>query len=338
MIVYNGVSLTFFQDDGFQLLNGIFAKNLEIQLGCQAICSMVLKKLEQEKSKLKESLSGALVSIKFDGVTRLRSHFLGISVQYYHEEHGLTVKTLALVDTEANHTSSHMKEILLDTLKQFNISKQQVLACVVDNASNMTRTVELLNEDEGDEDDDEEIKDIQDSLSIDHTIYHMRCAEHTLQLGIYDVLKKGRAEKFLTKLRKLAQHLRLPHTDGILKRRANKGMLIDMPTRWGSTFLMLQRLADLKCFVQDLGSHESYLTKSKWAEVKMIVEVLQIPHAATIFFKNKISLRKNACFIGEKSCLNWRSWITIWLLLLPSPCNHAKSFYCGKRLSWQLFG
>ena len=299
MIVYNGVPLTFFQEDGFQLLNGTFAKNLEIQLGRQAIRSMVLKKSEEEKSKLKESLSGALVSIKFDGVTRLRSHFLGISVQYYHEEHGLTVKTLALVDTEANHTSSHLKEILLDTLKQFNISKQQVLACVVDNASNMTRTVQLLNEDEGDEDDDEEIKDIQDSLSIDHTIYHMRCAEHTLQLGIRDVLKKGRAEKFLTKLRKLAQHLRSPHTDGILKRRANKGMLIDMPTRWGSTFLMLQRLADLKCFVQDLGSHESYLTESEWTEVKMMVEVLQIPHAATIYFQ-KQDLTPGECL------LHWR--------------------------------
>ena len=77
----------------------------------------------------------------------------------------------------------------------------------------------------------------------------MRCAEHTLQLGIRNVFKKGRAEKFLTKLRKFAQHLRSPHTDGILKRSANKGMLIDMPTRWGNTLLVLQRLADLKCFV-----------------------------------------------------------------------------------------
>ena len=34
----------------------------------------------------------------------------------------------------------------------------------------MTWTVQLLNEDEGDEDDDEEIKQIQDLLSIDHTI------------------------------------------------------------------------------------------------------------------------------------------------------------------------
>ena len=77
----------------------------------------------------------------------------------------------------------------------------------------------------------------------------MRCAEHTLQLGIRDVIKKGPAEKFLRKLRKLAQHLRSPHTDKILKRRANKRMLIDMFTRWENTFLTLQQLADLKCFV-----------------------------------------------------------------------------------------
>ena len=101
---------------------------------------------------------------------------------------------------------------------------------------------------------------------------------------------------------------------------------------------MLQRLADLKSFVQDLGSHESYLTESEWAEVKMMVKVLQIPHVATIYFQ-KQDLNPGECLLyWEKSCLNWRSWITIWIPLLPPPCNHAKSFYCSKRLSWQLFG
>ena len=52
----------------------------------------------------------------------------------------------------------------------------------------MTLIVQLLNEDE---DDDEEIEEILVSLSIDHTICHMRCAEHTLQLGLCDVLKRA---------------------------------------------------------------------------------------------------------------------------------------------------
>ena len=71
----------------------------------------------------------------------------------------------------------------------------------------------------------------QSQFTLGKQSSEMRCAEHTLQLGIRDVLKKGRSDKFLTKLRKIAQHLRAPHTDGILKRRAGKGMLIDMPTR-----------------------------------------------------------------------------------------------------------
>ena len=77
-----------------------------------------------------------------------------------------------------------------------------MLACVVDNASNISRTVQLLNEDEEDEDEDEEIEEIQDLLSIDHTIYHMRCAEHTLQSGVRDVLKKRASSKVFNKTSK----------------------------------------------------------------------------------------------------------------------------------------
>ena len=76
-------------------------------------------------------------------------------------------------------------------------------------------------------------------------------------------------------------------------------MLIDMSACWGSTFLTLQPLADLKCFVQDLSLHESYLTESEWAKVKMVVEVLQIPHAATIYFQ------KQDLTLGER-LLHWR--------------------------------
>ena len=61
-------------------------------------------------------------------------------------------------------------------------------------------------------------------------------------------------------------------------------MLIDMAIRWENTFLVPQRLADLKCFVQDLASNESYFTESEWVEVKMMVEVLQIPRESNNIF------------------------------------------------------
>ena len=74
-----------------------------------------------------------------------------------------------------------------------------------------------------------------------------------MQLGIRDVLKKGQAETFLTKSRKLAQHLRSPHTDGILKRRTNKGMLKDMPKE--------QNLSSQKRLSQNLSkSQKTFLS------------------------------------------------------------------------------
>ena len=62
---------------------------------------------------------------------------------------------------------------------------------------------------------------------------------------------------------------------------------------------MLERLVDSKCFVQDLGLHESYFTESEWAEIKMMVEVQRIPYAATIYFQ-KQDLTPGECL------LHWR--------------------------------
>ena len=96
---------------------------------------------------------------------------------------------------------------------------------------------------------------------------------------------------------------------------------------------MLQQLADLKCFVQDLGSHESHLTKSEWAEVMMIVEVLEIPHAATIHFQ-KQDLTPGECL------LHWREVMFKLEKLdnnlasaLATALQSRHEFYCGKRLS-----
>ena len=63
----------FIEGDGLKLLNCDFAKSIGILLGRDANCEIILKRAIEEKKKLKNELSEALVSIKFDGVTRLRS-------------------------------------------------------------------------------------------------------------------------------------------------------------------------------------------------------------------------------------------------------------------------
>ena len=84
-------------------------------------------------------------------------------------------------------------------------------------------------------------------MTIDHSIHQMRGAEHG-NLGFEMYWKEG-GLKIFTKLWKIAPHLCSSHTDGILKHRPGKEMLIDMSTRWKSTFVMLQKLVNLKAFV-----------------------------------------------------------------------------------------
>ena len=150
--------MTHFQGKGFQKLNGKVASDLEVSLGREAVRAMVLEKARFQKEELKKQLAGAIVFLKFDAATRLRNNFLGINVQFFDKENGLTVKNLALMDMHARHDAEHTKDLVKETRKKFGIEKSNVLACVVDNATNMTKTVRLMNQDstEVEEQDDEE--------------------------------------------------------------------------------------------------------------------------------------------------------------------------------------
>ena len=118
MVCYNGVSLTFFSDQGFKLLNGKLAQSLGVVLGQDSIRQLILEKVHIEKQMLSSAVKHKLVFIKFDGVNRSRSHYLGINIQYFDKENGITpVKCLELVNTDAKHDSSHVKNLINKTNK-----------------------------------------------------------------------------------------------------------------------------------------------------------------------------------------------------------------------------
>ena len=84
-------------------------------------------------------------------------------------------------------------------MQQFGIAKENILCLVVDNASNMTKTIEHINEDDPEvesdtpqdeaADESEDYDGIEDDCAMRVNIHHMCCAVHTLQLAIKDGLK-----------------------------------------------------------------------------------------------------------------------------------------------------
>ena len=106
-------------------------------------------------------------------------------------------------------------------MQQFGIAKENILCLVVDNASNMTKTIERLNEDDPEvesdtpqdeaADESEDYDGIENDCAMRVNIHHMRCAVHTLQLAIKDGLKLPNCDKLLTKTRHIVTKLRSPN-------------------------------------------------------------------------------------------------------------------------------
>ncbi|XP_071057018.1 uncharacterized protein [Onthophagus taurus] len=182
-----------------------------------------------------------------DACTRQRTNYFGINVQFVDDNDKICINTIAVKDTKAQHGSDFLKTLIIDVLREYDIKFQQILSIVTDNASNMKTTIDKLNLDESlqnhrsndDNVDDEEIViDLETeeteyiALASQLKINHMRCAAHTLQLAIRDGLKEVHATQLIGKIRNIVVILRNPKIDGLLKRKAGKGAIIDQSTRW----------------------------------------------------------------------------------------------------------
>ena len=111
---------------------------------------------------------------------------------------------------------------------------------------------ELENEDDNDFMDINEI-DFVELLPFHSTVLGgTRCAAHTLQLAIKDFFNIEQVKTLTEKGREMAVHLRKPSFIRILRTLKKKMPILDCPTRWGSTYLMLVRLQEYQEISEDI--------------------------------------------------------------------------------------
>jgi len=129
---------------------------------------------------------------------------------------------------------------------------------------------------------DEAINAVEDSVSA-LQLTHMKCAAHTLQLAIHDGLKSGPIKSLIGTCRAIAKEARTPKIHRRILDRGLKGALIDQETRWGSIYLMIERLLELKDCLQDLADMDEKLriTTYRWKQIAELKEILQKPFEVT---------------------------------------------------------
>ena len=111
----------------------------------------------------------------------------------------------------------------------------------------------------------------------------MRCAEHTLQLAAKDFLKSKLT--LVAKAREVAKGIRTPTIRRILRQEDLPMPIIDVVTRWGSTFDMLNSIVPLQSKCNSLiveGKISVKLPRNFWESVKDLTIVLEPVKKATL--------------------------------------------------------
>lgn len=163
------------------------------------------------------------------------------------------IHTLGMVNLEDRHSGKFVASKVISTLDRYLIGLNQILVNTTDNAKNMIKTVEVLNEkvEEFDDPDHEHwdemlsscCEELQSMGSQKWKIYHFGCAAHVLQLAVNDALKPYQTP--IGHIRKFSKDLRAPNMRLKMKRLNKPVPPLDVVTRWGSTYIMINAVKGL---------------------------------------------------------------------------------------------
>ena len=230
----------------------------------------------------------------------LTASFLGITAHFYsrrdHKRHTLT---MAVRRMPSPHTAANVRKLIEKVLEEWNIPLSKVFVIVTDNGSNMVAAFkqqpeerDSVNDDEvgeedasseGESDDEENTEDDFDEKELEHDsefilMRRIGCFAHTLQLvaqkfdgyeGFSNVIRAAR--KINSKVNSSCKA-----TERLIQF-CGKKLLKECRTRWNSTYLLLQRLIELReplaAVLRELEWDD--LAASEWRTLVLIQSLLQ---------------------------------------------------------------
>ena len=212
-----------------------------------------------QKTKLKKDLSAYMVSLTTDTWTSIQNINYMVLTAHFIDVNWMLHKRILNFCVIPNHKGESISRLLEECLVEWGIEK--ILTITVDNASSNDAGLKDL------------IKRISswrvpNALLHDGKNLHMRCVAHILNLIVNDGL--GLLNKCIQSIRNAVRYARSsPQRLDMFKscvekvKIESKGLVImDVPTRWNSTFLMLQAaLKFRKAFdrlVEDDGHYFGY--------------------------------------------------------------------------------
>lgn len=258
--------------------------------------SSIHKELDKVMIELKARISAHVQSANMIGICcdiwskkGLSSSYLGITAHFFsRSDHRRHTVTLAVRRLTCSHTAVNIRCLVEEIIDEWDIDQSKVSAVLTDNGSNMVaafraRIGEGEDIDESTEpstvDDAEDFLDCEEEHDVQFSSFNrIGCFSHTLQLVVSKFDKLNTFKELLkhahAMVRKVNSSTRA--TERLIAL-CGKKLVKDCPTRWSSTFLMIQRLIEVKDQLKAVLEEQGWddLAASEWRTLSSVTNLLQ---------------------------------------------------------------
>lgn len=175
-----------------------------------------------------------------------------------------------IIEVKESQTASYLKDQIMSTISAYGLTTEQIFSVTCDNGANMLAAVRHLKKDYEEhfvhvmDGANDEVQDIIDqpntneeemtaSLSdeLQENLNLVRCAVHTLQLAILDVVNKS--NEHIKKFTELAKKCRSIKYTKFFELHGAHYSPIWGQTRWGGIYLMIARFLEQRSFFEKLA-------------------------------------------------------------------------------------
>lgn len=263
---------------------------------------VIVKEVEKVVIELKAKIGSYLeeaskVSITADLWSKkgLTSSYLGITAHFFsRKDNRKHSATLAVRRMTSAHTGLHIREAVDSVLSEWDIHPSKIIASITDNGSNIIAAFRMDRQTEDEHDESSEVEDDYnkyceadridyDTLELDHamsfsTLNRVSCFAHTLQLVVSKFSEGTTFGEVLGRAHSLVRKVNCSGkaTEKLVSL-CGKKLTRDTPTRWSSTYLMIDRMLEVRTSLHSVLENLEWdnLAVSEWKQLELIRSLLE---------------------------------------------------------------
>lgn len=233
-------------------------------------CLKLHKKL---KAQLKDTLhkNSGRISLTADMWTSCQTEgYLCLTAHYVDANWKLNSRVLNFCHIDTPHTGKVMYNAVLSKVQDWGID-DKIFTITLDNASSNDKMQDYL----------KATLNGRGALVGDGNFFHVRCAAHVLNLIVKDGLKV--IEHIVVKIRDCVKYIKWSEARknifrscvSLARLKEVKALWLDVPTRWNSTYMMLDRAILYRKALTEMSELHSCPSPEEWDMLEQIRDVLE---------------------------------------------------------------